>query len=109
MATTTLSRVLPYYYTTFEDYQDNISISAGAETNVSINMQMSGYNPIGVVGVMLENASNSGQYNTWCICRTWHCDSTNANIRIRNLHASATAKIAITVVVLYRKTMTGES
>lgn len=76
------------------------AISANSYGNGSVSIAKSGYTPIGIVGMHVENASG-GSYNTYCSIHSFYLDGTTAYYIVRNNHASSTATIKITASVMY--------
>lgn len=81
---------------------DNISISATGNTDGTLSVAKSGYTPIGIIGWRIQNATSSGQYYTRVFC--WRLELSGATLYygLGNYY-SATAKVKLSAIVLYRK------
>ena len=82
--------------------QDNVTINANSYGNGSLSVAKTGYTPVGIVGMHLENASSSGVNNTYCACHSFYLSGTTAYWIVKNNH-TATAKIKVTATILYVK------
>ena len=82
---------------------DNLTVSHASYANGSIDVSSSGYSPIGIVGMHVENSPYNGTYNTWVCLHSFYLSGTTAYYIVRNTHASTDAKIKITATILYAK------
>lgn len=81
---------------------DNITISGQTYGNGSKSVSKTGFTPIGIVGMHLQNASTGGQNNTTCAMHSWYLSGNTAYWIVRGT-STATAKIKVTATVLYVK------
>lgn len=81
---------------------DNITISGQTYGNGNASVSKTGYTPIGIVGIHLQNATTGGQNNTTCAMHSWYLSGTTAYWIVRGT-STATAKIKVTATVLYVK------
>lgn len=83
---------------------DNISVSANSATSTTaITATKAGYTPIGVVGWFITSASSSGTNANQVVPNLLRVTSaTQVSYVLRNV-ATGTAKVKLTVYVLYRK------
>lgn len=79
--------------------QDNVAVSTIA--TVTISAALSGYTPVGIVGMTVVNASSSGAYSSFCFPYMFFLNEDDeAEIHLRNTYSSA-AKVLVTAYVLY--------
>ena len=81
---------------------DNATISGNSYGNNSASVSKTGYTPIGIVGMHLQNATSSGTNNTQCAVHSFYLSGTTAYWIVRNT-SSASAKIKVTATILYVK------
>lgn len=81
---------------------DNITISGQTYGNGSKSVAKTGYTPIAIAGMHLQNASTGGQNNTTCAMHSWYLSGTTAYWIVRGT-TTATAKIKVTATILYVK------
>lgn len=82
---------------------DGLTVNAGNYATTSKSVAKTGYTPIGIVGVHLENATSGGTYNTYCFTHSFYLSGSTAYFTLRNIHASTNAKVKLSVTVLYVK------
>lgn len=82
---------------------DGLTVNANNYATTSKSVSKTGYTPLGIVGVHLENATTGGTYNTYVFTHSFYLSGTTAYFVLRNTHASTNAKIKITISVLYVK------
>ena len=81
---------------------DNKSITGNNYGNGNKSVSKTGYTPIGIVGMHLENATSGGTLNTYCMLHSFYLSGTTAYWIVRNTNSSA-AKIKVTATILYIK------
>ena len=81
---------------------NNITISGQTYGNGNASVAKTGYTPVGIVGMHLQNASTGGQNNTTCAMHSWYLSGSTAYWIVRGT-TTATAKIKVTATVLYVK------
>ena len=81
---------------------DDITISGQTYANGSKSVTKSGYTPIGIVGMHLQNATTGGAYNTTCAVHSFYLSGTTAYWIVRGTTTN-TAKIKVTGAILYIK------
>ena len=74
-----------------------LAITAGSAGNVSFSVALSGYTPIGIVGI-----EKNGTASSYCVLYQYKIDGSNAKVYFRNVGTSD-ASITVTAYVLYRK------
>lgn len=79
---------------------DNITINGQTYGNGNASVSKTGYTPIGIVGMHLQNASTGGQNNTTCAMHSWYLSGSTAYWIVRGT-TTATAKIKVTATILY--------
>lgn len=79
---------------------DNITISGQTYGNGNASVSKTGYTPLGIVGMHLQNASTGGQNNTTCAMHSWYLSGSTAYWIVRGTSTS-TAKIKVTATILY--------
>ena len=80
---------------------DNKSIAKSSAGTGTISATKTGYTPIAVVGLNLDNASSSGTGVASCVPLAFYLNSSGAYYQVRNTNSSSAAKIKITAYVLY--------
>ena len=81
---------------------DNKSITGNNYGNGNKSVSKTGYTPIGIVGMHLENATSGGTLNTYCMLHSFYLSGTTAYWIVRNTNSGA-AKIKVTATILYIK------
>jgi len=82
---------------------DDIEVAIGSYQSFNISTAKTGYTPIGIVQWYLNNATNGGQYNTYCFTiRLYLNSSGNVYWLVRNM-ADYVAKIKARAYILYVK------
>ena len=81
---------------------DGLIVAAGQYGTGNVSITKSGYTPLGIVGIHLENATSGGIYNTYVFTHSWYISNGKAYFIFRNTY-SADAKIKVTVTILYAK------
>ena len=81
---------------------DNYTINGQTYGNGSKSVTKTGYTPIAIAGMHLQNASTGGQNNTTCAMHSWYLSGSTAYWIVRGT-TTATAKIKVTATVLYVK------
>lgn len=81
---------------------DDKTISGSNYGNGSLSVAKTGFTPIGIVGMHLQNATNSGSNNTLCAVHSFYLSGTTAYWIVRNT-GSSQAKIKVTATILYAK------
>lgn len=81
---------------------DNKSVTGNNYGNGNKSVSKTGYTPIGIVGMYLENATSSGTLNTYCMLHSFYLSGTTAYWIVRNFNSGA-AKIKVTATILYIK------
>lgn len=93
------------YLSTQTKSVDNITIAASSTTNVDFTITRSGYTPLGIVSLYLNNASSSGTRQDYCHEVRWYISPPNsARVTLRNYCTTGAAKIKVIIKVLYAKT-----
>lgn len=82
---------------------DGLTVAHANYATTSKSVAKTGFTPIGIVGMHLENATSGGTYNTYCFTHSFYLSGSTAHFTIRNVHASTDAKIKINAVILYAK------
>lgn len=86
---------------------DNITAPAGNYKAFNINTAKTGYTPIGIVGWYLDNATDSGIFNTYCFTiRLYLNAQNNVYWLVRNTSTTTDAKIKARAYILYVKNPT---
>jgi len=82
---------------------DDVEVAIGSYQSFTISTAKTGYTPIGIVQWYLNNATNGGQYNTYCFTiRLYLNSSNNVYWLVRNM-ADYVAKIKARAYILYVK------
>lgn len=81
---------------------DDTQITGNSYGNGSKSVAKTGYTPIGIVGMHLQNATNGGAYNTTCAIHSFYLSGSTAYWIVRTT-TSNTAKIKVTGTILYAK------
>lgn len=81
---------------------DNVTISGSSYGNNSKSVSKTGFTPIGIVGMHLENASSGGTLNTYCAVHSFYLSGSTAYWIVKNTSTSQ-AKIKVTATILYVK------
>lgn len=106
MATSTIPKIeIPTVptFTVSEVSVDNISIEGGGSYEGSVSAAKSGYQPLGVVGVIISNATSSGTGYGFSNLVRFYLSNGNVTFRVLNPRENA-IKIKIAAKVLYRST-----
>ena len=97
--------------TTTQMIVDNLSISGSsaspADQLYQVTPPSAGYSLIGIVGIIIENATTSGQGQSAAVVNEYYFTTSQANIplvcvRIRNVTSSA-IKIQVNMQLLWKK------
>lgn len=99
---TEVNNLLTSFITTKRYTYDNITIKAGETVNLSYNIALAGYVPMGSVVNMIYNASSGGQFSSFVLPYLYNTNVDKYDVCLKNLH-SADAKIGFQFVILYRK------
>ncbi len=99
---TEVNNLLTSFITTKRYTYDNITIKAGETVNLSYNIDLAGYVPMGSVVNMIYNASSGGQFSSFVLPYLYNTNVDKYDVCLKNLH-SADAKIGFQFVILYRK------
>lgn len=81
---------------------DDVTLSGQTYANGNQSVSKTGYKPIGIVGMHLQNATNGGQNNTTCAVHSFYLSGSTAYWIVRGT-STATAKIKVTGTILYVK------
>lgn len=103
MAVSTISKLeIPTVptFTVSEVSVDNISISGGDSYEGSVSAAKSGYTPLGIVGVVISNATSSGTGYGFSNLIRFYLSGNNVTFRVLNPRENA-IKIKIAAKVLY--------
>lgn len=81
---------------------DNVTIDsgAGAELNTA-SVVKSGYTPLGIVGVKVENASKDGSGYGHSAINRFYIESNKFIVRLKNTVSTGAIKVKVTAFVLY--------
>lgn len=99
---TEVNNLLTSFITTKRYTYDNITIKAGETVDLSYNIALAGYVPMGSVVNMIYNASSGGQFSSFVLPYLYNTNVDKYDVCLKNLH-SADAKIGFQFVILYRK------
>lgn len=79
---------------------DNVSVAANTSVDSSISVTKSGYTPVGIMGVLIRNATSSGaQWGNVSVVQSYIAGG-SAGIRLFNKGTNA-AKVKITATIFY--------
>lgn len=79
---------------------DNFTVSGSSYGDSNKDVSKSGYIPLGIVGMHLQNATSGGTLNTYCLLHSFYLSGNSAYFIVRNTSTSA-AKIKATATILY--------
>lgn len=82
---------------------DNFTVNGSNYGNSDKDVSKSGYIPLGIVGMHLQNATSGGTLNTYCLLHSFYLSGNSTYFIVRNTSTSA-AKIKVTATILYEKT-----
>ena len=99
---TEVNNLLTSLITTKRYSYDNITVKAGETINLSYDIALSGYVPMGSVVNMIYNASSDGQFSSFVLPYLYNTNVDKYDVCLKNLH-SKEAKIGFQFVILYRK------
>lgn len=80
---------------------DNQTINASTTSSFDFTLARTGYTPMAVRSLRINNASSSGANSSFCFAYSWYIDGSQFHIGIRNVAQSAAAKVKIIVDALY--------
>ena len=98
-----LTKLNSLIYTEEKTLVDNLTVTKSSYSYDTISIAKTGYTPIGIVSVRMENATSGGTYNTYCLLHSFQLTGTSMFYLVRNVNTSYDAKIKILVRVLYTK------
>lgn len=81
---------------------DGLSINANGWNGGYYDVAYSGYTPLGILGVHIQNATTDGANSSVCFLFEWRLINNEAVVYLRNTAASA-AKVKLVVDVLYEQ------
>ena len=80
---------------------DNQTAAASTSSSFSFSVAKTGYTPVAIKSVIINNASTSGTASSFCFAYYWGLNGDTFNIGIRNTASGTAAKIQITANVFY--------
>ena len=83
--------------------KDNYTVAKSNVKYDTVSVAKTGYTPIGIVGMRIENATQSGTMNTYCVLHSFELQPSGVFFLIRNTNTTTDAVIKITAYILYVK------
>ena len=80
---------------------DNQTAAASTSSSFSLSVAKTGYTPMAVKSVIINNASTGGTASSFCFPYYWGINGNTFSIGVRNTASGTAAKIQITVNVFY--------
>jgi hypothetical protein len=82
--------------------QDNITVTKGSSSTVTISVDEANWTPIGAICCHITNATSNGTLASNCNAYGYYSTNTSAVANIHNFNSSTDAKIKVTMYVLMR-------